>query len=137
MNRMPFTLASKLTICQQNLCKSLQAQSAFISNTSGYDIVYIQEPYIDFLDNSQSSTIWKVVYPTRWTSSKDKVQAFVIIHPCLNTSSWYQLEVNSADIVAICINIQAGLVIVINIYNDQNHHNTLYKLSNFLIRLGD
>ena len=39
--------------------------------------------------------------------------------------------------VAICINTETGPVIVINIYNDQNHQDTLYKLSNFLIGLGD
>ena len=137
MNGTPSPLATKLTICQQNLRKSLQAQSAFISNTSNYDMICIQEPYIDFLGNSRAPTNWKSVYPTRRTTSEDKVRAFVLIHPRLNTSGWYQLEVDSADIVALCINTEAGPLIVINIYNDQNHHDTLYTLSNFLIELGD
>ena len=67
--------SSRLRIWQQNLNKSPDAQSDLIHKINDYDIMLIQEPYIDFLGNNRATRAWTTLYPTR---HRDEASVLVI-----------------------------------------------------------
>ncbi|KIK47992.1 hypothetical protein CY34DRAFT_36412, partial [Suillus luteus UH-Slu-Lm8-n1] len=54
-----------LCIWQQNLNTSMAAQEALLNSPkiSEWDIIVIQEPYINFLRNTRANHRWHVLYP--------------------------------------------------------------------------
>jgi len=59
--------ATQLSIRQQNLNKSLVAQSDFLHqlDPAAYDPGAIQEPYLDHHHNSRATHHWYTVYPNQ------------------------------------------------------------------------
>lgn len=68
---------SKLRInWQQNLNKSLDAQGYLINTTreDKYDIVAIQEPYIDQNKLTRANTRWVVLYPSGHHDTRERAR---------------------------------------------------------------
>ena len=63
-----------LRIRQQNANKSLTATADLLAkaNTDSYDIIAIQEPYIDFLGNARSNPRWYSIYPRTYYIDRNK-----------------------------------------------------------------
>ena len=66
---MPYTiepLQTRLHIWQQNLNKSDKAHYDLINMLlhKNWDILALQEPYIDALGNTKANSQWHVVYPS-------------------------------------------------------------------------
>ena len=66
---MPYTiepLPTRLCIWQQNLNKSDKAHYDLINMPlhKNWDILALQEPYIDALGNTMANSWWHVVYPS-------------------------------------------------------------------------
>ncbi|KAI0310473.1 hypothetical protein OF83DRAFT_1070482, partial [Amylostereum chailletii] len=57
--------AKSLRIWQQNLNRSNNAQQAMLETVAdeNIDIICIQEPYIDFRQQSRANSQWFTVYP--------------------------------------------------------------------------
>ncbi|OBZ69995.1 hypothetical protein A0H81_10500 [Grifola frondosa] len=58
---------TRLRIWQQNLNKSLDAQLDLLhaANPDNYDLLLLQEPYLDHLNLTRANHHWTVVYPSR------------------------------------------------------------------------
>ncbi|KII91391.1 hypothetical protein PLICRDRAFT_105097, partial [Plicaturopsis crispa FD-325 SS-3] len=58
-------LPTRLKIWQQNLNKSSKAHFDLINSAvhKDYDILAIQEPYLDSFANTKATSKWRVVYP--------------------------------------------------------------------------
>src|ERR1700692_1475732 len=109
-----------LVIWQQNLNKSSDAQLDLLHYIypNQYDIVATQEPYINFLGNTQATTHWIAVYPTGHLDRMDKTRALIMINKySISSNSWTQIDIDSPDVVGIQVVSEQGTLRLVNIYN--------------------
>ena len=112
------TVSHKLRIWQQNLNKSPDAQAELINNIEHYDIVIIQEPCLDHLNRTRTTSRWRVIYPsTHFRDGSLRTRSVILVNTSLSTGSWTQIELQSADVTALQIITEIGTVRLFNIYN--------------------
>ncbi|OAX31069.1 hypothetical protein K503DRAFT_660122, partial [Rhizopogon vinicolor AM-OR11-026] len=93
---------------------------------ANWDILILQEPHINQHGNTRATPNWKVVYPTqRYTHTKQRSRAVILIKKSLDSSSWRQLPFPSSDVVIIQISGTHGKCSILNIYNDCEKQDTL------------
>ncbi|KIK35158.1 hypothetical protein CY34DRAFT_53250, partial [Suillus luteus UH-Slu-Lm8-n1] len=65
MSEQPVPTPNRLNIWQQNLNASLAAQESLMNSRdiTNYNLLIIQEPYINYLRNTRASHRWHVLYP--------------------------------------------------------------------------
>ena len=78
-----------LNLWQQNLNKSDAVQQDLINSTdpNTYNIITLQEPYIDFLGDTHANQRWYPLLPTAHHNDPKKTQAVTLINKCLLFSS--------------------------------------------------
>ena len=78
-----------VNIWQQNLNKLDIAQQDLINSIdpNKYDIISLQEPYIDFLGNTRTNPRWYPLLPTAHHDKPKKTQAVTLINKHLLSSS--------------------------------------------------
>src|ERR1700736_2213560 len=81
-------LLQNLRIWQQNVHKSKTAQTYVINtaNPKDWDIIALQEPWIDSFGNSRGSQYWRVVYPANFYDD-DRLHVCSILLTNTNISS--------------------------------------------------
>ena len=126
------TTNSRVKIWQQNLAKSNIAQQGLINtaNPDDWDILAIQEPWIDHLGKTRANPKWSVVYPT--CKGKDNLpppRSVLLINTKIPSESITQIPINSNDITAIKIQTQHHTLTIINIYNMNDKNDTITILS--------
>lgn len=67
--------ATLLRFVQLNVNKSNTSQSALLHNVADFDLVFLQEPHIDFLNNTRASQQWRVIYPPKHKDSPTRAHA--------------------------------------------------------------
>jgi hypothetical protein len=80
-----------LKIWQQNLNTSRSAQLSLLNHhdCTSWDILALQEPYTNPLNNTTANCHYHVVYPTtRYTDSSKRVRAVTLISNLLNANTW-------------------------------------------------
>lgn len=70
-------------------------------NPNDWDIIALQEPYIDFSRVMCATHPWRVVYPLCHYSSSGDTRLVMLINKNLITNHWEVLPVDSSDITAI------------------------------------
>ncbi|KZT18523.1 hypothetical protein NEOLEDRAFT_1080091 [Neolentinus lepideus HHB14362 ss-1] len=68
-------MCCKLCILQENLNKSLIATFDLLNQPNlhkNWDIILIQEPYIDTFKNAKATRAWTVIYPTNHLNRSEK-----------------------------------------------------------------
>ncbi|KAG2061163.1 hypothetical protein BDR06DRAFT_835762, partial [Suillus hirtellus] len=91
-----------------------------------WDIITIQEPYINFLCNTHANSHWHAIYPTQhYTHSQQHTRSITLINTKLDTNSWKQIPFPSSNVVAIQLSGPYSRCMIFNIYNDGTHQNTL------------
>jgi hypothetical protein len=94
---------TQLRIRQQNLRKSIEAQLDFTNtSTKEYDILCIQEPYIDFQGLTRATSCWRVVKPSQEREGGPRYRALTLVHTRVATEGWERIDVDSPDIVLDC-----------------------------------
>jgi hypothetical protein len=135
MNRRPPRSPSRLRIWQQNAHKSKLAQ-LHILNTAApedWDIIAIQEPWLDFLNNARGSAYWCIIYPSDHLDNEaDRTRSILLINSNISTDSFTQIHIHSADITAVRFINEQGSISLYNVYNDCTHNHSITKLSTFL-----
>ncbi|KLO17454.1 hypothetical protein SCHPADRAFT_809372, partial [Schizopora paradoxa] len=110
-----------------NLNKSPAAQAAFLHyfTPDKFDIIAIQEPYIDFLRNTRASSHWTTVYPSNHIGSSGNhrsgtqtTRSLILVNSRLRSLSWNPIPTDCSDLTGIQITLHSGKVILFNIYND-------------------
>ena len=130
MNRATNDTPTTMNIWQQNLNKLDTAQQDLINSIDPniYDILVLQEPYIDFLGNTHANQRWYLLLPSTHHNNPKKTCTVTFINKGILSSTWQQIRVESQDIVAVSIDTTAGLITIFNIYNDSDHSNSLQVL---------
>ncbi|KAH7902847.1 hypothetical protein BJ138DRAFT_1021457, partial [Hygrophoropsis aurantiaca] len=113
--------ADSLRIWQQNVNNSLAAQEHILngSNIRDWDMITLQEPYINPFRNTRASPDWRSVYPTQhFTHPEARTRAVTLISTKLDTNHWTQIPFPSSDVVVIQFSGVYGKCTIFNIYND-------------------
>ncbi|KAJ8468306.1 hypothetical protein ONZ45_g17291 [Pleurotus djamor] len=136
MNR-PTT--ESLRIRQMNIDKSRDAALTLINSNlhEDFDIILIQEPYLDFQGLSRANRRWKLVYPSKL--SQDQVcRSLIMVNNRINTDDYEQIAIpDTGDVTAIKVSCNAGPLYIFNIYNDCQHNRALELVRSESERLID
>ena len=81
MSRATGPTPNRLRIWQQNLNKSRVVQEDLINSGvyKDYDVLILQEPYIDSYGNTKATSNWRVVYPTSFLSRTHPTRSVMLI----------------------------------------------------------
>ncbi|KAG5736093.1 hypothetical protein E4T56_gene6291 [Termitomyces sp. T112] len=129
------TAPGTLRIWQQNVCKSSAAQADILAaaRPKEWDVLAIQEPYLDFLGNTRASSYWRVLYPSdHRKDGSTRSRSVLLINTNISTDAFTQLTIHSTDITAVCFAGKFSFLSLFNIYNDCKHNEVLTTLSSFL-----
>ena len=128
---MPYTiepLPTRLRIWQQNLNKSDKAHYDLINTPlhKSWDILALQEPYIDALGNTKANSWWHVIYPMPHLANNTIDRSVLLINTALDVNRWAQIPVeDSNDVSAIQLHTPKGRITIFNLYVDCNHSEAL------------
>ena len=81
--------APVLRVWQQNLNKSADAQADLLhrASPSDYDILALQEPYIDHLKLTRGNSRWRVHYPTvRDPDTAGRMRSVLMVNRDISTN---------------------------------------------------
>ena len=72
----------RLRVYQQNLNKSDKAQYDLINSTAhkDWDLLLLQEPYIDTLGNTKANHNWHVLYPTSHLTKNTMKRSVILVN---------------------------------------------------------
>src|ERR1700723_3503745 len=128
-----------LVVWQQNLNKFSDAQLDLLHYLypDQYDIVATQEPYINFLGNTQATSHWITVYPTGHLDRMDKMRALIMINQfSISTNSWTQIDIESPDVVGVQLVSEQGTLRLINIYNSCDYDDAMKVVDRYMKGAG-
>ena len=135
MNKRISKAPEQLRIWQQNTHKSQTAQD-YVINTArpeDWDIIAIQEPWIDSLGKSRASQYWRVVYPANYyEEEKTRVRSVLLINTNISTDCYCTLPILHSDITGVRFKGPNGNFSVINVYNEITNNDTIDFLDLFL-----
>jgi len=83
----------RLIIWQQNLNKSKKAQFDLINSPihKDWDVMLLQEPYIDKYGNTKATSKWHMVYPTDHLTDLATNRAVMLVNTALDSNAWMQV----------------------------------------------
>lgn len=121
-------------ILQINLNKSQTAQDELINSLQGYDIVLIQEPWVDRNGFARAIQRYHVIYPFGQEKKRLESRAVILLSTEIPSDHYVALQIRSTDVVGVDINCgPAGWIRVVNIYNDCKHDRSLKAVDDFLL----
>ena len=121
------SIPNHLRIWQQNINKSRVAQEDLINSDvyKNYNLMLLQEPFIDSYGNTKATKDWWVTYPSHHLTTDHPVCSVITN---LDTNSWVQHSIpGSKDLTAIQFKGNTGTINVYNIYSCHND-NTMEAL---------
>jgi hypothetical protein len=119
-------------IWQQNVAKSNTAQHDLLAkaNPSEWDIIALQEPYLDHLGLTCANSHWNVLYPSNKNlKNQNRTRSVILISTKIDSSQIQQININSSNITAVKITTNTCAIIIINIYNDIHHNQSIDTLA--------
>ena len=120
-----------LRIWQQKINKLRVAQEDLINSDmyKNYNLVLLQEPYIDSFGNTKATKDWQVMYPSHHLTTDSPVHSVILVNAALDTNSWAQHSIpGSNGLMAIQFRGDMGIIDVYNIYNDCLNDDTMDML---------
>ena len=128
MSSTPHTTPDRLRIWQQNLNKSRTAQEDLINSNlhEEFDILLLQELFIDSYGNMKATQYWRVIYPSLHLSELLPLRVVILVSVLLDTNIWSQIHIlNTRDITAVQIVGSFGFINILDIYNDCHNMDTV------------
>src|SRR5882672_11125049 len=116
----PHGSETRFRIRQQNTNKSLIAQTYMLHRTDPklFNIIAIQEPFLDHFHNMRANQHWYMVYPREHFVNPGKTRSVILMNKAIAADTWTQVELKSSDITAVQVQTARGMVLLINMYND-------------------
>ena len=124
----------KLRIWQQNINRSLEGQLDLLHSLkdNDYDIVALQEPYIDFLGRTRANPHWTVIYPKRHLADPNKTRALILVNRQISTNNWEEIHLDSTDVTGVRLCGDFGAICLLNIYNDCENNRSIGVVGEFM-----
>ena len=120
---------------QQNINRSPNAQADLIHKATNYDIIIIQEPYIDFLGNTRANSHWRTIYPTGHLDKPKAIRSVILINAKILTDVWTQIQFPHPDVTGVIITTDSFNLRIINVYNSQETNETIALLQRWITNL--
>ncbi|OBZ77095.1 putative RNA-directed DNA polymerase from transposon X-element [Grifola frondosa] len=122
---------TRLRIWQQNLNKSLDAQLDLLhaADPDDYDLLLLQEPYLDHINLTRANHHWSVVYPTCHHDNAARTHSVILVSRKLSTGAWIPISIPSPDLTAITISTNSTPVHIFNAYIEGDKDRALHALS--------
>ena len=111
MSSAPVPTPNRLHIWQQNLNKSRVVQEDLINSKvyKQFDMLILQEPFIDSYGNTKATCNWRVIGPTLFLSCSHVIRSVILVRSSMDTNWWAQISVPSTrDVAAIQICARLG-----------------------------
>jgi len=127
MDRQTPKTPRNLQIWQQNTHKSKLAQQYILNSAApkNWDIIAIQEPWLDRFNNARGSTYWCILYLTNHLlDDAPHTRSILMINTNIATDTYTQIDIPSSDITAVKFIGPHGHISLYNIYNDCLHNNS-------------
>lgn len=123
-----------LRIWQQNTRKSQSAHHHVLNtDPSLYDLIFIQEPWIDSFGNARGNRHWRIIYPSnRYLDNHNTIRSIILVNTNISTDSYIPLNIPHSDITAIRLKGEFGHCSLFNIYNDCTNNSTTDALRMYL-----
>ncbi|KAF8228896.1 hypothetical protein L208DRAFT_1107993, partial [Tricholoma matsutake] len=91
-----------------------------------WDILVLQEPFLDSLGNTKASPYWRVLYPSNHhKDNSDHLRSVLLINTNINTNSYTPLDIRCNNITVVHFLGEFGSISIFNIYNDCTHNDVL------------
>src|SRR6266481_4526292 len=126
---------ARLRLWQQNLNKSDKAHFDLINSPvhNDWDLLLLQEPYIDMFGNTKVNSKWHTIYPSSHLTDNATNRSVILVNVALDSNSWAQLHFEgSNNVMVLQFSLPQGRLTIFNIYNDCTHSDTLSKLHQYL-----
>ena len=135
MNKRTPKAPEQLRIWQQNIHKSQTAQD-YVINTArpeDWDVLALQEPWIDTLGKSRASHYWRVIYPANYyKEGKARIRTVLLINTNISSDCYSVLPIQHSDITGVRFKGLNGNLTLINVYNEITNNDTTNCLDLFL-----
>ena len=128
------TTSTHLRIWEQNLNCSLISQLHLLNSAhpNDWEVLTLQEPWIGHL-GTRNSPHWRVLYPdTYFIDNSKKPCSLILINTNITTNCYEQVHFNSPDVTGVLITHGLSKTMIINIYNDCNHNESIDTVSTLL-----
>ena len=126
---------SKLRIWQQNLNKSCDAQLDLLANagTTDWDLLLLQEPFLDSIGNTRAGPHWITLYPaTHLIDRQPRTRVVILVNKAIPSDTYRMLPIFSADVMGIELSTDSGKLTLFNVYNSCIDNASILTLSNYL-----
>jgi hypothetical protein len=135
MNKGTPKAPEQLRIWQLNIHKSQTAQD-YVINTArpeDWDVLALQEPWIDTLGNSRASHYWRVIYPANYyEEGRARIRSVLLINTNISSESYSVLPIQHSHITGVRFKGLNGNLTLINVYNEITNNDTTNCLDLFL-----
>lgn len=134
MSRRPSDNPTKLRIWQQNARKSIHVTHCILqqADPEKYDIIAIQEPYLDDKKRTRASPYWHVHYPTNHLlDGQARSRSLFLININISSDSYDFLQLPHSDFTGIRFRGDFGSLSIINVYNEITTNDSLTALTNY------
>ena len=128
-----------LRIWQQNVNKSLTAMDDLLHSASpaDYDILAIQEPYLDHALRTRATRHWRVHYPTvRDPETTSRMRSVILVNAKLSTNAWSPITIPSPDVTAITFRTQNSQIHIFNLYVDIESDAAIHATTRATLKLN-
>ena len=118
MNKRTPKAPEQLRIWQQNTHKSQTAQD-YVINTArpeDWDIIALQEPWIDSLGKSRATQYWRVLYPSNYyEEGRARIRSVLLINTNISPDCYSALPIYHSDITGVRFKGPNGNLTLINV----------------------
>ena len=112
--------------------KTAQTYVLNTANPKDWDVIAIQEPWIDSYGNSRGSQYWRVIYPANfYDEDRPRIRSLLLINTNLTTDCYLTLPILHSDITTVRFKGAGGFLSLFNIYNEITNNDTLASLDSF------
>lgn len=121
-------------IWQQNTHKSNMTQSYILNtgNPNNWDIIALQEPWINSFGNSHSIQYWRVVYPANlYVEGHAQIHSIFLINTNPSTDSYSILLIMHSNVTTIWFKGENGYLSIFNIHKEITNNDTIGCLDLF------
>ncbi|KZP06796.1 hypothetical protein FIBSPDRAFT_763852, partial [Athelia psychrophila] len=119
MSRRPTSSPTKLRIWQQNARKSLHVTYDILqqADPEKWDIIAIQEPYLDKMKKTRVNHYWRTHYPTNHSlDGQPRSRSLLLINTNISTDAYTSLQIPHHDFTGIRFSGTFGNLSIINAY---------------------
>ena len=104
------------------------------ANPADWDILAIQEPWLDAFNNARGFHHWRILYPpTHLHDDSQCTRSIILINSNISTDAYSQIPVPCPDITAVRFHGEHGTLSLLNVYNDCSHNDSFTELSRHLL----